>query len=337
MREHHARIVRDVRAALYKSVRGNHYERAMAVHGAGAGDITFKIDVAAERGVESMARELGKITDCRVLCEGPGEIVTSGRDPVLRVLVDPIDGTRNIMADLRSAWVLTGIAAEDGSRTLTLQDIDLCVQTEIPTTLQFHTLQFVARRGAGCRVQIVDLARGTVSRARPWRAPRAVDIRSGYYIFLKYLPRERAAIAGLETAFYQYCEDNLQFDCTRIYDDQWLSAAAQLYLVSSGRARLFADLRAWLAAGARVPTIASHPYDLCAFRIATEAGSPVFQLSPAGELVEPFAPLDLETNVTFVAFVNEAACAAVAPALQQILRTRGRAARVRLARDYHNK
>lgn len=334
----HARIVRDVRSALSKFARRDrdHYEKAMAVHGPGAGDIRYKIDVVAERAVERMARDLGKIVDCRVLSEGTGEILTSGRDPLVRVLVDPIDGTRNIMADLRPAWVLTGAAAEDGARLLTTEDLAFCLQSEIPTSYQSKSVVLYARRGAGCYAQYMNIPSGDRSEPARIFAPKNLDLKSGYYVFLKYLPRERAAIAEFETTFFSKCRLQLSMDTSRVYDDQWISAAGQLFLTLSGRSRMFADTRGWLAAKAGVETVASHPYDLCSYLIASESGSPVFQFDKNGEL-EPFrAPLDLETNVSMVAFANERARKILGPILTETLRTKGTAAAARLRKDYKN-
>ncbi|MBC8077044.1 MAG: inositol monophosphatase, partial [Chloroflexales bacterium] len=53
----------------------------------------------------------------------------------IRVIVDPIDGTRGLMYQKRSAWILTGVAPNRGPRT-GLRDIALAVQTEIPLVRQ---------------------------------------------------------------------------------------------------------------------------------------------------------------------------------------------------------
>lgn len=316
----HAEIVRHVRRAIASRVSKRDYESMMAVHGPGVGDVRYKIDVVAERAVERMAKKLNKIVACRVLCEGTGEIVMSGRAPELCILVDPIDGTRNVMADLRSAWVLTGVATERGGAGLTSRDIDCCIQTEIPPSVQFQSLSLEAARGLGCLARMTDLATDKFIQ-RFWRvAPARVDLRSGYFIFLKYLPRERAAIGALETAFFAAAEKRARVDPERVYDDQWLSAAGQLFLVSSGRARMFVDPRAWLAARAGVATVASHPYDVCAHLIAEEAGSPVLQIAADGSLEPLAAPLDLTTNVSFVAFANHRARRIFEPILTQALR-----------------
>ena len=67
-----------------------------------------------------------------------------------RAIVDPIDGTRGLMYDKRSAWVLTGVA-ENRLADTNLTDIFVAVQTEIPTTKQFRAdvLWAIEGKGAG--------------------------------------------------------------------------------------------------------------------------------------------------------------------------------------------
>ena len=60
---------------------------------------------------------------------------TPAEDAAWRIIVDPIDGTRGLMYQKRSAWILTGIAPNYGPAT-NLQDILLAVQTEIPLVKQ---------------------------------------------------------------------------------------------------------------------------------------------------------------------------------------------------------
>lgn len=330
-REMHASIAASVRRELDRYIRTGDYESAMAVHGKGAGDITYKIDAVADRAVYQFAERLGKIAPARILCEGPGEIMTH-TDPCIRVLIDPIDGTRNVMADLRSAWVLTGFANETPGGDLTIQDLKCSVQTEIPTSARNRRIELVAWRGEGCKKRELEID-SEASRALTWRVPQKLHLESGYYSFLRYLPHERAAIGILETNFFARAEKLLRFESDKIYDDQWLCAAGQLFLVSSGRMRMFADVRGWLAERAGVTTVASHPYDLCTSLIATEAGSHVLAIDRNLTFPPLNAPLDLETNVSFVAFANSTIRNKILPILRDTLDSYGADAADRLRRD----
>jgi hypothetical protein len=49
----------------------------------------------------------------------------------LKCILDPIDGTRGVMYDKRSAWILTGLAPQRGAKTH-LGDIVVAAMTEFP-------------------------------------------------------------------------------------------------------------------------------------------------------------------------------------------------------------
>ena len=73
-------------------------------------------------------------------------------DAVWRVIVDPIDGTRGLMYQKRSAWVLTGVAPNRGAAT-NLDDIQLAVQTEIPLVKQHLCDVLWAMPGTGAHAE----------------------------------------------------------------------------------------------------------------------------------------------------------------------------------------
>ncbi|MES2310025.1 MAG: inositol monophosphatase, partial [Verrucomicrobiota bacterium] len=61
------------------------------------------------------------------------------------LIIDPIDGTRNLMFDKRSAWILTGLAPYQSSGN-TLHDIVVALMTELPPIKQTLADQFSAIR-----------------------------------------------------------------------------------------------------------------------------------------------------------------------------------------------
>jgi len=85
--------------------------------------------------VEVFEREVAPTTPLVLIAEGleGGQVMAApARFPkpgVWRIIVDPIDGTRGISYQKRSAWILTGVAPNRGPET-NLQDIQLAVQTE---------------------------------------------------------------------------------------------------------------------------------------------------------------------------------------------------------------
>src|SRR4029434_6969491 len=92
-----------------------------------------------------------------------GQIVlprgTSEAQALWRIIADPIDGTRGLMYQKRSAWILTGVAPNRGPQT-SLKDIVCAVQTEIPLLKQHLSDQLWAIRGEGASAERFDRVTG---------------------------------------------------------------------------------------------------------------------------------------------------------------------------------
>ncbi len=73
---------------------------------------------------------------------------TKESDAKIRLIVDPIDGTRGIMYDKRPAWALAGVAPNKGPGTR-LRDIEVAVMTELPTSKMGSADVLWATRGGG--------------------------------------------------------------------------------------------------------------------------------------------------------------------------------------------
>src|SRR4051812_32747667 len=119
------------------------------------GDTIFAVDrVSEEVLVDFFEQQVAPSSPLVLIAEGlsGGRIVlprgTSEAAAVWRVIVDPIDGTRGLMYQKRSGWVLTGVAPNRGPET-NLQDIELAVQTEIPLVKQHLSDTLWAIRGEG--------------------------------------------------------------------------------------------------------------------------------------------------------------------------------------------
>ncbi len=120
-----------------------------------AGDTIFAIDRISEEILLQHFETLGEEWSFVLIAEGLGadgkRVFPAGTDPEqaeLRIIIDPIDGTRGLMYQKRSAWILTGVAPNRGEAT-NLSDIELAVQTEIPLVKQHlsDTLWAIAGQG----------------------------------------------------------------------------------------------------------------------------------------------------------------------------------------------
>ena len=87
------------------------------VVGDDAGDTIFAIDRVSEAALLERFAPIARDYPCLLIAEGLGndgrQILPQGAawdELEMVVLVDPIDGTRGLMYQKRSAWILTGIA-----------------------------------------------------------------------------------------------------------------------------------------------------------------------------------------------------------------------------------
>jgi fructose-1,6-bisphosphatase/inositol monophosphatase family enzyme len=111
---------------------------------------------------------------------------TAESDAVYRIIVDPIDGTRGLMYQKRSAWILTGVAPNRGEQT-SLTDIELAIQTEIPLVKQHLSDCVWAIRGQGASAERFD----RLTRTRtPFKLhpSRAASIAHGYAHISRFFP-----------------------------------------------------------------------------------------------------------------------------------------------------
>ena len=113
----------ETRALLIDAQRRGREADLARAHGAGAGDVTFGLDVPSEERITRWHAEQARSGPLSVLTEDAGWR-HMGPDPAgkpraldgfdhggPRIAIDPIDGTRNLMADLRSAWTVIGSAS----------------------------------------------------------------------------------------------------------------------------------------------------------------------------------------------------------------------------------
>jgi hypothetical protein len=99
------------------------------------------------------------------------------------------------------------------------------------------------------------------------------------------------------------------------FEDQYISTGGQLYELMMGHDRFVADLRPLM----KGVSLCCHPYDLCTALIARELG--VIMTEPRGGSLS--APLNLNADVAWAGYANEAIRRQIEPLLQAALRKRG--------------
>ncbi|MEO0478090.1 MAG: inositol monophosphatase [Planctomycetota bacterium] len=285
------------------------------------GDSIFAIDVDAEELVLQHAEVWAQSGAFELICEGlePAGNRSFGEGPSLaRVILDPIDGTRGLMFDKRSAWFL-GAVAPDRGPTTSLQDIEVAVMVELPTSRQASSDLLVAQRGGGARGVRRDLRTGEELSFIP-RPSRATELRHGFATVCNFFQGGKELTSRLDEELMRRALGGWTVGKAEVYTDQYISSGGQLAEVALGRDRFVLDARPLIhRALGHDDTLCSRPYDLCTAMVATEAGCVVTDpwLRPLD------APLDTTTNVGFAAFANRELYAALGPLVLEALQTCG--------------
>jgi hypothetical protein len=242
-------------------------------------------------------------------------------EAIWRIIVDPIDGTRGLMYQKRSAWILTGVAPNRGPET-TLQDIELAVQTEIPLVKQHLADTAWAMRGQGVQAERFNRLTGE-SRPLQLHPSSARTIAHGFATVSRFFPGAREELAAIDEEIVTSALGPIQPGKAHCFEDQYICSGGQLYELMVGHDRFVADLRPLMekvmARRGLVLGLCSHPYDLCTELIARELG--VIVTDAGGGALQ--APLNVDTDVAWVGYANQHIRSQMEPLLQTALRKRG--------------
>ena len=154
---------------------------------------------------------------------------------VCKCILDPIDGTRNLMYDKRSAWILSGLAPQRGTRTH-LGDILVAAMTELPTSKQSRADQVSGVRGCGPRGLVTTAFDLRTRRRRPitLRPSRARDLRHGFASLARFFPEGKALTARIEEALWDELYGLDSPHSPAIFDDQYIATGGQIYELPRG-------------------------------------------------------------------------------------------------------
>lgn len=334
-------IRRQVRAALaeaFAAERGlpERLDGVTRTVGRGAGDITFAIDEVAEEAVdewlEAMAAEgpLSLLTEDagwrhRGPAPGGGTRELDGFDhggP--RMILDPIDGTRNVMHDLRSAWVVVSFAGP-GRGEPRYDDLVYGLVSEIPDSRTIEARELDAVLGGGAKLRRLDVPAGSHPAEATEAQPVETDLRAdpelrldrGYFPFFGFHLSCRADVDALaHRVFTGLHQEHPGLELSTVFNDQYISSGGQLALLALGAYRSIVDPRTTVGERTGRPTQTAKPYDMAgAALVAIEAGCVV--TDPLGQPLD--FPLDATTAVDFAGFHNQATADAMVPHLRAAL------------------
>ncbi|HVU68453.1 MAG TPA: inositol monophosphatase [Ktedonobacteraceae bacterium] len=321
-------IHESIRARVIASCEQQAIEQLSAVVAQQAGDTIFALDRISEEVLVEEFTALGRERSFVLIAEGLGadgmRLFPAGitaEEAELRIIIDPIDGTRGIVYQKRPAWILTGVAPNRGART-SLADIELAVQTEIPLLKQHLCDCFWTIAGRGVGGERLNRLSGEREPLQP-HPSRARTIAHGFGNLARFVPGGRAEMAAIDDALVAVLLGPVQAGEAQCFEDQYICTGGQLAELLSGHDRWQADLRALADERARKTGRAlglnCHPYDLCTELIAREAGLSVTDVL-GGRLA---APLDVETGISWLGCANQYIYDQVAPVLRDLLRQHG--------------
>jgi hypothetical protein len=323
------RVGERVREHVLNQLRQESAESLSAIAFETAADKIYVIDRSVETVLlPALAEELQPVISFALICEGVNDekpLAFPAGTPIdmcqARLIVDPIDGTRPIMYNKRSAWWLAGLAPNRGEET-SLLDIDLAVQIEIPTTRAALADVIWAVRGRGAYGVTANLITHELQRFQP-EPSRAMTIRGGFASVFHAMPGGKEVFAAIEEELVSELIGGLEESKTALFDDQYLSTGGQLYELITGHDRMLVDVRGLLyqkfRRAGKHGGHACHPYDVCTNLIAQEAGVEV--TDGRGQVLD--VPLDTTTDVSWIGYANKAIRAEVEPVLLRLLAKHG--------------
>lgn len=315
--------LRDLHRRIFEAIRAAGTLAKDPVRADGPHDFAFSADAIAEAVIPEFgrewAREAGPI---RVLTEESDRVFPEGAAPGdarLRLLVDPVDGTRVLLHDLRSAWTLSAVAPETGGKDPGLLDAIACLQSEIPTSNQSVAEVLHTTEGEGPVVERWNIAEGRRLDAAPLRVPALRDPSHRFVVFSKFFPEGKGLLAWIEESILARLDGAAEASRSYFFEDQYLSTGGQLRCLATGRYAFVGELRPLLFAilrrRERRVGIACRPYDIATLKIAVEAGVRVTDL--AGGAFDP--RMNLSEEIGFLAYATDEIRGVLEPAVAEIL------------------
>lgn len=322
------RLHEQIRDAVVTACERSSINDLTAIAKEDVGDTIYAIDkVSEELLVEFFTHEIAVHTPIVLIGEGLDNggqcVLPAGTDAAAarwRIIVDPIDGTRGVMYQKRSPWILTGVAPNRGPET-SLRDIELAIQTEIPLVKQHLSDMVWAIAGGGVQAERYNRLTGE-RHSLTLRPSNATTIAHGFAMIARFFPSAREVLAEIDEEIVRGALGPVQPGKTHCFEDQYICTGGQLYELMAGHDRFVADIRPVLeqvlARRGLALGICCHPYDLCTELIARELG--VIITDERGQPLN--APLNVDADVGWAGYANAAIQQQIEPLLQKALRQR---------------
>lgn len=284
-------------------------------------DIIYQIDIEAEEEIiailNTRASEFGGI---ELIAEGIGDNDLSFyppdcKNPELKIICDPIDGSRGLMYGKRSAFFL---AAAGPATANSLKELPVSVMVELPIPKQTEFDVLSARRGEGICVTRYDM--DFHSHEIDLSPSKASSVEGGFMSMARFCYPGKDLISRIEEGFLDSLFESRQAEHLPVFEDQYISTGGQLYELICGHDRFTTDFRAsmysYFAQVGKKQGQVCHPYDMAALLIAEEAGLIITDVQ--GESFD--CPLSTENNIDWIGYANEDIRQQCEKVLQDLLR-----------------
>jgi fructose-1,6-bisphosphatase/inositol monophosphatase family enzyme len=307
------------------------------------GDTIFAIDRHVEPAIEEAIEKWGD--ECKplmLIAEGMGEDgrrrfeggknakpqAAGGELGGFRLIIDPIDGTRNIMYDKRSAWFLAAVAEDRGEATR-LSDAFAAAMVELPTSKQGFADAMTAIRGAraeGQRSALFPIGnRQSAIGNLPLNPSTATTLKHGFAQVSNFFPGTKVLASELMEAIARAVLGKVEPGAADIFDDQYMTTGGQMVELMLGHDRFCCDLRPLFYLILEKQGVSAtrglecHPYDCAGMLVAQRAG--VILTDGFGGPLD--APMNVHTGVHWCGYANETLRKQVEPVIQQWLAEKG--------------
>ena len=275
-----ARLLADIGAAVRAHIiahRGSDDARPVEVMG---GDMVYGLDRKVEPIVLSAVDKWPRSSfgDITIVAEGI-ETASSGssKSGGIRLLIDPIDGTRNLMYDKRAAWFLAAAAIDRGEETR-LSDAFASTLVELPTSKQGLADTIVWSKGQSVEAFRTDLVHGTREHLLV-RASSASSLEHGFAQVSNFFPGVKVLASELMERIALALIGAVKPGEASIFDDQYISTGGQFVELAMGKDRFCCDLRPIFYNILERRTgekhsrgLACHPYDIAGLPAVRAAG-----------------------------------------------------------------
>jgi len=321
-----------VQNKIRDSLKSKDINDLSTIHKEAKEDVIFNIDRDVEdvliEALIPLAEAVGGIV---LIAEGVGDDglgvvlpVNTGftrESAALRIIIDPIDGTRGIMYNKRPAWFLAGAAINKGVGTR-LSDIICCVMVELPTEKMYLADTLSAIKGQGIQSFRKNVLNGEIMNFQV-SPSQALTLQGGFAQVARFCGPGRDVLARIDDRLLEELNPEGIIKKVLIFEDQYISTGGQMYEVLAGHDRFIADIRVTLGdvleRKGKKRGYTCHPYDACCSLIALEAGCVMTDIN--GQAFD--APMDLYSSVEWILFANKGLRDLVWPVLQGILKDEG--------------